>query len=129
MPRLTSDQAFELSKAFRLIAIAVGDFREDNFETLKPAEMRRLEELEVDLLNDSVKFNQLSLSLSLDDLQPTLDRISDATAKARRAVTRLQNVDRVIRIGAATMTLGAAIFSMNPGAIANSIGNIVDTLS
>jgi hypothetical protein len=129
VPKLTADQAFELSKAFRSIAIAIGNFREDNFETLKPAQMKRLEELEFDVLNDSTKFNQLSLSLSLDDLQSTLDRIGDATAKAQRAITNLENVDKVIRIASATITLGAAIVSMNPGAIIGSIGNIVDVLS
>jgi hypothetical protein len=124
MPKLTSDQAFVLALAFHDLAVEIGNYRFRVHQDLTPAQRRRLEDLQFDVLNTSTQFNALSISLALDDLQETLDDISAATEKMNKAIKRLKDVQKVIAIATAAVTLGSAIISMNPGAIFAALGGV-----
>ena len=53
MPPLTSDDALALSKSYRDLSVAIGDFRFRNWNTLSEADRKALEEKEWALLNAS----------------------------------------------------------------------------
>ena len=42
-----------------------------------------------------------------------------------KAIKRLKDVQKVVAIATAAVTLGSAIMSMNPGAIASALGGVV----
>jgi hypothetical protein len=42
-----------------------------------------------------------------------------------KAIKRIKDVQKVIAIATAAVTLGGAIISMNPGAIAEALGGVV----
>jgi hypothetical protein len=129
MPKLTSDQAFALALAFHDLANEIGNYRFRVHEELTPAERKRLQDLQFDVLNASTQFNALSLSLGLDELQETLDDIGAATAKMQKAIKKIKNVQQIIKIATAAVTLGGAIVSMNPGAIASAIGGVATAVA
>jgi|SRR6476660_5238783 flagellar motility protein MotE (MotC chaperone) len=125
MPKLTSDQAFDLAQSFHDLSVEIGNFRFRVHQDLTPAKRRQLEDLQFDVLNISTQFNALSISLALDNLQEALDDISAATEKMKKAIKRLKDVQKVVAIATAAVTLGSAIISMNPGAIASALGGVV----
>lgn len=124
MPKLTSDQAFVLAQAFHDLSVEIGNYRFRVHQDLTPAKRRQLEDLQFDVLNTSTQFNALSISLALDNLQDTLDDISAATEKMNKAIKRLKDVQKVIAIATAAVTLGGAIISMNLSAIASALGGV-----
>lgn len=129
MPKLTSDQAFILAQEFHDLAFAIGNFRFANFDDLSSDERKLLEDLQFDVMNDSTKFNAISIDLALNDLQSTLDDINGATDRMKDAINHLKDVGKVINIATAAVTLGAAIVSMNPGAIASAVSGTVKALN
>jgi hypothetical protein len=88
-------------------------------------ERQQLENFEFDVLNDSSKLNAMSISIELDDLQGTLDEIGAATTSMKQAIQKLKNIGKAINIATAAVTLGAAIISMNPAAIASAVSGAV----
>ncbi len=128
MPKLTSDQAFALSQTFHDLSFEIGNYRFANHADLTPAQRRRLEDLQFDVLNTSTQFNALSISLELDDLQGTLNEISEATTEMNNAIKKLKDAQRVIRIATAAVTLGAAVISMNPGAITSAVSGAINSV-
>jgi hypothetical protein len=125
MAKLTADQAFALAQSFHDLSVELGNYRFRVHQDLTPAQRRRLEDQQFDLLNASTQFNALSISITLDDLQETLDDIGAATADMNKAIKRIKDVQKVIAIATAAVTLGGAIISMNPGAIAEALGGVV----
>jgi hypothetical protein len=125
MPKLTSDQAFALAQSYHDLSVELGNYRFRVHHELTPAQRRRLQDLQFDLLNTSTQFNALSISLALDDLQQTLDDIGAATDRMNKAIKKLKDIQKVIAIATAAVTLGGAIISMNPGAIADALGGVV----
>src|SRR3954471_5876286 len=96
MPKLTSDQAFDLAKAFHDLSVEIGNFRFRVHEDLTPLKRRQLEDLQFDVLNTSTQYNALSISLALDNLQEALDDITAATEKMTRAIKRIKEIQQVI---------------------------------
>jgi len=123
MPILNSDQAFELARQFHDLSVALGNFRFDNWDAIAPARRKELEDLQFWVLDYSSKLNALSIKIALDDLKPTLEKIKSATTAMEQAIERIKEVEQIIRIGTAAVTLGAAILTMNPEAIATAVGD------
>ena len=128
MPRLTSAQAFALALDFHDLSTAVGNFRFGADSTLTPAQRKRLEDLQFDLLNASTQFNAVSISLGLDELEEALADIGDATKRMKKAIKSIQQVQKTIKIATAAVTLGAAIVSANPAAIASGLAGVASAL-
>jgi len=128
MPQLTPNQAFILAKQFHDLAVVIGNYRFENWDGLSSDERRALEDLQFDVLNDSSKFNGMSISLELDDLQGTLDDLGEVTDNMQQAIKNLKNIGKVIKIATAAVTLGAAIVSMNPSAIGSALSGAANAL-
>jgi len=129
MAKLTSEQALALAQSFHDLSVEVGNFRFRQGDDLSSSERRRLEDLQFDLLNNSTQFNAISLAMELDTLQETVDRVGAATVRMKKAIKRLETVQRVVKIATAAVTLGAAVVSMNPGAIIGALSGVADVLA
>ena len=121
MSTLTSEQAFELSRQFHDLLVALGNFRFDHWNALPSGKRKELEDLQFWVLDYSSKFNALSIRIQIDDLQPTLDAVRKATDAMAHSIEQIKHIEKAIRIGTAAVTLGAAVLSMNPEAIGTAI--------
>lgn len=115
--KLTADQARNLARSYFNIAQALGEYRFDNFDTLSAAKRKQIEDLERTLLNSSTTFTAIAITVSLDDLEPVLARVTEVTAQMQTAIDQLQKVDKVIKIATAAVQLAGAVLSGNPEAI------------
>ncbi len=113
MGKLTADQARDLANQFHDLSVSVGDYRFDHWDDLTRATRDRLEDLQWTLMNYSSDFTSQAISLTLSDLQDTLDHIQRTTKKAQQAIKTIKTVDKVIRIAAAATVLAAAIMTGN----------------
>src|SRR5258705_5397184 len=115
---LSSADAFKLSKAFHDLSVSIGEYRFANWNTLSEENRRTLEDEEWSLLNASSDVITKAVGLTLDESDPTGQKVQGATAAAQKAVKTLKEVGKVISVAAATVGLAAAIVSKDPGAIA-----------
>ncbi|PYM46992.1 MAG: hypothetical protein DME16_13635 [Candidatus Rokuibacteriota bacterium] len=126
MPPLTSDDALALSKSYRDLSVAIGDFRFRNWNTLSEADRKALEEKEWALLNASSDMVTKAVGLTLDESDAAAKKVQGAAATAEKAVKTLKEVRKVITIAAAAVGLAAAIASKDPGAIAKNAKAVLD---
>ena len=122
MPTLSSDQAFQLAKQFSDIARELTEYRMSNFAELTPDQRNQLEGLEFSIRNFSSDFVALSIKLELDDLDGALRDIKGATDKMKNAIGNLEKVNKILKVATTVVTIGAAIVSGNPAAIASAVG-------
>jgi hypothetical protein len=126
MPPLTSDDALALSKSYRDLSVAIGDFRFKNWNTLSEGDRKALEEKEWALLNASSDMVTKAVGLTLDESAAAAKKVQGAAATAEKAVKTLKEVRKVITIAAAAVGLAAAIASKDPGAIAKNSKAVLD---
>jgi hypothetical protein len=126
MPPLTSDDALALSKSYRDLSVAIGDFRFKNWNTLSEGDRKALEDKEWALLNASTKMVTNAVGLTLDESDAAAKKVQGAAATAEKAVKTLKEVRKVITIAAAAVGLAAAIASKDPGAIAKNAKAVLD---
>jgi hypothetical protein len=128
MPELTQDEARQLAQEFFEVSKNVGDFRFDHFDRLTPQQNVALQNLQHQLSTQSNQLTALAISIGLDDLEPTLDRIQEVTDGVNQAVTTLNDIRKVISIATTFVSLGAAIASGSPSTIASAIQDTVQSL-
>lgn len=116
--KLTSDDAFQLSKAFRDASVTLGDYRFANWTQLKPRQRKAIEDAEWSLLNASADMTTVAVGLVLDESQTSLQDLRKATAKASYAIKRLKTVGQVIEVATAAVGLAAAVIARDPAVIA-----------
>jgi len=126
MPPLTSDDALALSKSYRDLSVAIGDFRFKNWNTLSEGDRKALEEKEWALLNASSDMVTKAVGLTLDESAAAAKKVQGAAATAEKAVKTLKEVRKVITIAAAAVGLAAAIAAKDPGAIAKNSKAVLD---
>lgn len=124
--RLRSDEAYELSKAFRELAVSLGDYRYERWDELTPAQRKALEDEEWSLLNHSSDLVTKAVGLTLDEADASLAKLQNSTRKARSAVKTLKTVKQVIEMATAAVGLAAAIVSKDVGAIGKNAKALVD---
>ena len=123
---LTSADAFKLSKTFHDLSVSIGEYRFANWDTLSEDNRRTLEDEEWSLLNASSDMVTKAVGLTLDETDPTGQKIQAATTAAAKAVKTLKEVGKVISVAAAAVGLAAAIVSKDPGAIAKNSKAVFD---
>jgi hypothetical protein len=124
--RLSSDEAYGLSKAFRELAVALGDYRYARWDELTPAQRKALEDEEWSLLNHSSDLVTKAVGLTLDEADASLAKLQNSTGKARSAVKTLKTVKQVIEMATAAVGLAAAIVSKDIGAIGKNAKALFD---
>jgi ribosome maturation protein Sdo1 len=117
---LTAQEAFDLSKQFRNFAIALGNYRFANWQSLTPTQRRDIEDEEWSLINASSDMITKAVGLALEESEASVHSIKKSVSKAKKAIKKLQKVKGIIEIAAAMVRLGAAIVSKDPGSIAKN---------
>ncbi len=123
---LTAQEAFDLSKQFRDLAIALGNHRFANWQTLTPTQRRDIEDEEWSLINASSDMITKAVGLALDESKSSLKLIKKSVRKAKSSIKKLKKVKQIINIAAAAVGLGAAIVSKDPGSIARNAKLVLD---
>jgi hypothetical protein len=123
---LTSADALSLSKSFRDLSVAIGDFRFAHWDALGEANRQLLEDEEWSILNASSDMVTKAVGLALDESDPAAQNVQGATASALKAVKTLKDISKVIGVATATVGLAAAVISKDPGAIAKNAKAVFD---
>ena len=123
---LTSADALSLSKSFRDLSVAIGDFRFANWDALGDANRKLLENEEWSILNASSDMVTKAVGLALDESDPAAKKVQGATASALKAVKTLKDSAKGLGVATATVGLAAAVISKDPGAIAKNAKAVFD---
>jgi hypothetical protein len=123
---LNAEDAFELSKQFRDLAINLGNYRFANWNTLTPTQRRDVEDEEWSLLNSSSDMTTKAVGLALDESALNVQNITSSVGKAKRAIKKLEKVSAVIKVATAAVGLAAAIVAKDPGAIAKNAKLVIE---
>ena len=123
---LTSADALSLSKSFRDLSVAIGDFRFANWDALGDANRKLLENEEWSILNASSDMVTRAVGLALDGSDLAAEKVQGATASALKAVKTLKDIAKVTGVATATVGLAAAVISKDPGAIAKNAKAVFD---
>ncbi len=126
MKKLTAGEVRELSKAFRDLAIEVGNYLDRNWNDIPRARGRKLEQLQDTLTNQAQVLNVLALELRLDEAEASLANIQKATREAKKAVKRLNDVGKGVKILTAAVQLTGAVVSRDLKAIAKGAKELID---
>lgn len=117
---LSAEDAFELSKQFRDLAISLGNYRFANWSNLTPTQRRDVEDEEWSLLNSSSDMTTKAVGLALEESEVNVKSITSSVGKAKRAIKKLEKVSEVIKVATASVGLAAAIVAKDPRAIAKN---------
>jgi hypothetical protein len=123
---LTSADALSLSKSFRDLSVAIGDYRFAHWDALSEAERKMLEDEEWSILNASSDMVTKAVGLALDESDPAAKKVQEATASALKVVKTLKDISKVIGVATAAVGLAAAVISKDPGAIAKNAKAVFD---
>jgi hypothetical protein len=126
MPNLTAQQANDLSSNFLGLPQAIGDFRYDNWSTLTKEDNQNLGNLQWSILNYGEDILALSATLVMAEVEGSLAQINSVTQQIKGTIDTLQKVQKALNVAASIVTLGGAIISKNPKAIAGGIQGVVD---
>jgi len=127
VPKLPADDARLLASRYFELAVSLGRQRFASWDQLSKRERERLESLEWTLLTYSSDFTTRALVLAVDDLQRTVADLAAATKRLRLAAERTDDIRTALGIATAAVSLGAAVFTGNPVAIATALVNAVST--
>jgi hypothetical protein len=123
---LTSADALSLSKSFRDLSVAIGDYRFAHWDALSEADRKMLEDEEWSILNASSDMVTKAVGLALDESDPAAKKVQEATASALKVVKTLKDISKVIGVATAAVGLAAAVISKDPGAIAKNAKAVFD---
>ena len=127
MATLTAEQVNQLATHFLDMGTEIGNYRQQQYDKLTADERDEMKDLVSEILDYSNNLYTLSATLVMKDVQTSLTTINNVTAGIKTTYKTLQNVQKAINVAASVVTLGAAIMSQNPQAIAVSIGDLAQT--
>ena len=127
MSHLTSEEANGLADNFIALARSVGDYRFANWKDLSSKEKEQLGNLQDSLLDQGEKILAFSVSLKMEEVSESLNNIQIITGKIQRTMRKLDDIQKVINIAAAALTLGSAILTKDVKAIGQRIDELVST--
>ena len=113
-------QVFELSDYFDKLTNSIGEYVDFNKGNLAPADRNSLYDIEIDLARLAGEINMIGVNLVFQDVQAELLQLEKITEGVKGAVKKALAVQDAINIATGLVTLGTAIVSGNPKAIAQS---------
>lgn len=126
MPQLTAKQIKELGDAFLAFAQGVGNYRMANADKLTPSQHQKIRDFHWTLLNHADDLYTTSAILVMNEVKDSLEKIRNITIGINKTYQALKSVQKALDVAAAGVTLGAALFSKNPQAIADAIQGLAD---
>ncbi|MGI9547263.1 MAG: hypothetical protein ACR2MM_08510 [Flavobacteriaceae bacterium] len=124
MPKLTSAQARELSRSFRGMAQAIGDYIFDNWNNLTGSQRTKLTNFEDSLRSSGADMLALSTTLILEEVESSLTIISEITTEIKEDYKKLARFQDAIKLAANMVTLGAAVISKSPESIGKAFNDL-----
>lgn len=122
MSKLTHQQAHDLGVEFSQMAEEIQNYREAQRDEISPEEDRILEMAVFDLLKQSNELLIQSAVFVMDDAQESLHQIGVITQSIKKTLKKLDNIQRVIDVVTAFVTLGSAVVARNPETILETLG-------
>ena len=96
---------------------------------LPPQQKKQLRKNAMDLGNEITRMNVVGIiALGLELEESVISEMKQATQHAVDAITKLQDIRKMIRIATALVILAAAVASQNPGAVAKASKGLLDEL-
>jgi len=129
MQKLSAAEAHLLGELFYQLARSFGDFRFSHWDNLTNRQRNEIESFEWTFMNYSSDFIARTIEVRLEDVQKTLDNISRATGDMKKAISRLEKVNKIFGIAAAAVKLAASIATSNPVAIATALDDSITVIS
>jgi hypothetical protein len=129
MSKITAAQALQLAKDYNESADAIGDFRLENWDKLSAEDRLVLGNTGRTLLDHSQDLVTYAVGKILDNTQASLDDIRKATADANQTIKTINDIKKVISIGAALVSLAVAIYTENPSGIAGAVKSVVSAVN
>ena len=125
MAHLTSQQANDLANQFLALAQSIGDLRYNYWNDLSKDQHQILANQHWSVLHYGEDILSMSTVLVMDDVSNSLAMIRALTGKIKSTLDALHDIQEGINISAAIVSLGAAIISENPLAVAGAIEDLV----
>jgi hypothetical protein len=109
------------------MAKTIGEYRYNN-PSIPDEQDQKINESLKSVLKYATDLYTVSAIIIIADTDVTnsLSTISDITAQIKETYAKLQKVQKAIDVAAAIVSLGAALFSKDPKAVADSINNLVN---
>ncbi|RAI93865.1 hypothetical protein [Algoriphagus yeomjeoni] len=127
MANLTSDQATQLSDNFYSLAMAIGDFRYENWDKLSFEENKELSETQNMLLQTGEDILAFSTTLIMDETIDSLAKINSITGEIQDSIKKLNSIQKGLNVAAAILLLGVAIVNRDTKGIGDSIKGVYET--
>jgi hypothetical protein len=117
-----------LAALFDDLADAVLAFRKNYASTLSEDEKSDLITQFGDLISAGETLEHMAVEGALADVSTDITDLQNATHDAIAAVQTIADVQKAISIAVAAVTLGVAIATENPAAIATAVGTLVSSV-
>ena len=127
--KLSSQEAFQLSKAVRDLSVSLGDYRFGKWDKLVAKQRKAIEDAEWSLLNASSDIRTAAVGLVLDETQLSYEKLQQTTSDAKKTVEQLADIRKAITIATAAVSLAGAIVSRNFGAIVSTAKGLYDAIA
>ena len=124
MPKLTSAQARELSRNFRGMSQAIGNYIYDNWNELTIPQKSKLTNFEDSLRSAGADMLALSTTLALDEVESSLSNIAEITEEIREDYKTLAKYQDAIKLAASMVTFAGAVISKDTSSIGNAFGDL-----
>jgi uncharacterized phage infection (PIP) family protein YhgE len=126
-PAAEADQLVDL---FNNLSQALDAFRlADHVPPIATDELARLKDDAQALEDCAHYFTAQAIGATLQSIQPDLANIKAVTAQAKTQLGKLNDISKVISIGASALSLGTAIAAGNPASIAAAATALTQTLA
>lgn len=127
MAQLDFQQVHDLADNFLAMAKAIGEYRYNN-PNMPVEQDKKINNSHRSVLKYATDLYTLSAIIIIadEDVTNSLSTISEITAQIKETYAKLQKVQKAIDVAASIVVLGAALFSKDPKAIANSINGLVN---
>jgi hypothetical protein len=121
MAQLTAEQVNALANDFLAVAQAIGDYRYQHFYTLTSEQQQKIRDLHWTILNYADDLYTQSAVLVMNNVQASLEKIDAVTGEIKKSYQKLKNIQKAIDVATAAATLGAALMSKSPQAVAKAL--------
>ena len=127
MAQLDSKQLHDLADNLSAMAEAIGDYRYKN-PNIPDEQDQEINDLQSSILKDANELYTLSAIIIIDDedIQNSLSTITDITTQIKGTYAKLQTIQKAIDVAASIVAFGAALFSKDPKAVADTINDLVN---
>ena len=124
MPRLSSDDYRRLASQFHDLSVALGKWKFDNWNSVSPVQRNQIDNWQWELLGYSSSFSNMAISVTLEDIQGSLDQLTKATTAAKKAIGNIKTVNKIVAIATSALGVYAAIVAGSPAGVASSISGL-----